>query len=80
MRPTDDQLNLSLPSWWFKIFGIVFVLGGFAALLVPAIAGIAVELLLGWLFLLEAVFKSGLLCLHADMNRFGLSFYGRFFF
>ncbi|MBK7364282.1 MAG: HdeD family acid-resistance protein [Nitrosomonas sp.] len=59
MRPTDDQLNLSLPSWWFKIFGIVFVLGGFAALLVPAIAGIAVELLLGWLFFIGGCIQVG---------------------
>lgn len=51
MQTTDEnQLDLSPLSKWFKIFGIVFILGGIAALTVPAVAGIAIELLLGWLF------------------------------
>lgn len=59
MQPTDTQLNLSPPPWWFKIFGIVFILGGFAALFVPAIAGVAIELLLGWLFLIGGCIQAG---------------------
>lgn len=47
---TDNQLKIPLPSKWLKVFGIVFIIGGIAALIVPAIAGIAMELLLGWLF------------------------------
>ena len=50
MQTTDNQLDLSPLSKWFKIFGIVFILGGIVALIVPAVAGIAIELLLGWLF------------------------------
>jgi uncharacterized membrane protein HdeD (DUF308 family) len=51
MQTTDEsQLDLSPFSKWFKIFGVVFILGGIAALVVPAVAGIAIELLLGWLF------------------------------
>ncbi len=51
MQTTDNQVGLSLFSAkWLKIFGIVFILGGIAALAVPAIAGITIELLLGWLF------------------------------
>ena len=51
MQTTDEnQLDLSPLSKWFKIFGVVFILGGIAALTVPAVAGIAIELLLGWLF------------------------------
>lgn len=51
MQTTDEnQLDLSPLSKWFKIFGVVFILGGIAALAVPAVAGIAIELLLGWLF------------------------------
>lgn len=36
---------------WLKIFGIVFIVGGIAALAVPAVAGITIELLLRWLLL-----------------------------
>ena len=51
MQSTDNQLDLSLFSAkWLKIFGIVFILGGIAALAVPAVVGITIELLLGWLF------------------------------
>lgn len=51
MQTTDEsRLDLSPLSKWFKIFGVVFILGGIAALTVPAVAGIAIELLLGWLF------------------------------
>ena len=51
MQTTDEsQLDLSPLSKWFKIFGIVFILGGIAALAVPVVAGIAIELMLGWLF------------------------------
>lgn len=59
MQPTDIQLNSSPPPWWFKIFGIVFILGGFAALFVPAIAGVAIELLLGWLFFIGGCIQAG---------------------
>ncbi len=47
---TDNQLIIQLPSKWLKIFGSIFIIGGIAALIVPAMAGIALELLLGWLF------------------------------
>ena len=50
MQATDNQPDLPSLSRWFKIFGIVFILGGIAALIAPAVAGIAIELLLGWLF------------------------------
>lgn len=59
MQPTDTQLNLSPPSGLFKIFGIVFILGGFAALFVPALAGIAIELFLGWLFFIVGCIQAG---------------------
>ena len=50
MQATDNQPDLPSLSRWFKIFGIVFILGGIAALIAPAVAGIAIELLIGWLF------------------------------
>lgn len=51
MQSTDNQLDLSpFSTTWLKAFGIVFIVGGIVALIVPAFAGIAIELLFGWLF------------------------------
>ncbi|MDX1569588.1 MAG: DUF308 domain-containing protein [Xanthomonadales bacterium] len=36
----------------FKFFGVIFLLAGLAALLVPPVAGLAVALILGWLFVI----------------------------
>jgi len=58
MQTTKSQLDLSvLSTRWFKIFGVVFILGGIAALIVPAAAGIAIEMLLGWLFFVGGCFQ-----------------------
>ena len=62
---TDNQLKISLPSKWLKVFGIVFIIGGIAALIVPAIAGIAMELLLGWLFFCRRLYSTGISDQHA---------------
>lgn len=59
MQPTNTQLNLSPPSGWFKIFGTVFIIGGLAALFAPVVAGIAIELLLGWLFFISGCIQAG---------------------
>ncbi|SDI02819.1 HdeD family acid-resistance protein [Nitrosomonas sp. Nm132] len=50
MQTTNNQLNSPSTFKWFMIFGVTFLLGGIAVLIVPAAASIAIELLLGWLF------------------------------
>ncbi|MCP5246180.1 MAG: HdeD family acid-resistance protein [Burkholderiales bacterium] len=58
MQTTDHQPDLSkLSTKWLKIFGVIFILGGIAALTVPVIAGIAIELLLGWVFFVGGCFQ-----------------------
>lgn len=49
----------SMMTQHWKLFlaeGIIFVLLGFAAIIVPPIAGLAVTVLLGWLFLIGGIF------------------------
>jgi uncharacterized membrane protein HdeD (DUF308 family) len=56
--PTDPNISILLTRGvgrhWrlFLIEGIVLVILGFAAILLPPIAGLAVTLLLGWLFVI----------------------------
>lgn len=55
--PIPDMQSIVSQHW--KLFlaeGIVLVLLGIGAIVVPAIAGLAVTLLLGWLFLIGGVF------------------------
>jgi len=60
MQTTDNQVDLSLFSAkWLKYFGIVFIVGGIVAIAVPAVAGITVELLLGWLFFIGGCVQIG---------------------
>jgi uncharacterized membrane protein HdeD (DUF308 family) len=55
--PTSDMRSIVSQNW--KVFlaeGIVLVLLGIGAILVPPIAGLAITLLLGWLFLIGGIF------------------------
>ena len=61
-RPTDEQgienaLSGAIRAHWklFLIEGIVLVVLGFAAILVPPIATLAFTLVIGWLFLISGV-------------------------
>lgn len=60
-QPSPDKLpdiQSAITRHW-KLFlaeGIIFVLLGFAAIVVPPIAGLAVTVLLGWLFLVGGIF------------------------
>jgi uncharacterized membrane protein HdeD (DUF308 family) len=61
-RPTDEQgienaVSGAIRAHWklFLIEGIVLVVLGFAAILVPPIATLAFELVIGWLFLISGV-------------------------
>jgi uncharacterized membrane protein HdeD (DUF308 family) len=61
-RPTDEQgienaVSGAIRAHWklFLIEGIVLVLLGIAAILVPPIATLAFELVIGWLFLISGV-------------------------
>jgi uncharacterized membrane protein HdeD (DUF308 family) len=57
MTPTPDMRSIVSKNW--KLFlaeGIVLVLLGIGAVLVPPIAGLAITLLLGWLFLIGGIF------------------------
>jgi uncharacterized membrane protein HdeD (DUF308 family) len=61
-RPTDEQgientVSGAIKAHWklFLIEGIVLVLLGIAAILVPPIATLAFELVIGWLFLISGV-------------------------
>jgi uncharacterized membrane protein HdeD (DUF308 family) len=61
-RPTDEQgienaVSGAIRTHWklFLIEGIVLVLLGIAAILVPPIATLALELVIGWLFLISGV-------------------------
>ena len=61
-RPTDEQgienaVSGAIRAHWklFLIEGIVLVVLGFAAILVPAIATLAFTLVIGWLFLISGV-------------------------
>ena len=62
---TDQQTTPAMPDMQsivtkhWKLFlaeGIVLVLLGIGAIIVPPIAGLAVTLLLGWLFLVGGIF------------------------
>ncbi len=60
MQATDNQVDFPLFSAkWLKIFGIVFIVGGILAIALPAVAGITVELLLGWLFFIGGCVQIG---------------------
>jgi uncharacterized membrane protein HdeD (DUF308 family) len=54
LESTGRALARSLRDHWklFLLEGVVFILLGLAALLLPLIAGLAITLLFGWLFLL----------------------------
>jgi uncharacterized membrane protein HdeD (DUF308 family) len=61
-RPTDEQgienaVSGAIRAHWklFLIEGIVLIVLGFAAILVPPIATLAFELVIGWLFLISGV-------------------------
>jgi uncharacterized membrane protein HdeD (DUF308 family) len=61
-RPTDEQgienaVSGAIRAHWklFLIEGIVLVVLGLAAILVPPIATLAFELVIGWLFLISGV-------------------------
>jgi uncharacterized membrane protein HdeD (DUF308 family) len=61
-RPTDERgienaVSGAIKAHWklFLIEGIVLVLLGIAAILVPPIATLAFELVIGWLFLISGV-------------------------
>ena len=58
--PMPDMQSIVTKNW--KLFlaeGIVLVLLGIGAIVVPPIAGLAITLLLGWLFLIGGVFYIG---------------------
>jgi uncharacterized membrane protein HdeD (DUF308 family) len=62
MRPVDEQgienaVSGAIREHWklFLIEGIVLVLLGFAAILVPPIATLAFTLVIGWLFLISGI-------------------------
>jgi uncharacterized membrane protein HdeD (DUF308 family) len=54
---TPDALKRSLHSHWrmFLIEGIILVVLGVAAIVLPPLAGVAVTLILGWLFLIGGI-------------------------
>jgi uncharacterized membrane protein HdeD (DUF308 family) len=62
IRPTDEQgienaVSGAIRAHWklFLIEGIVLVLLGFAAVMVPPIATLAFTLVIGWLFLISGI-------------------------
>jgi uncharacterized membrane protein HdeD (DUF308 family) len=62
MRPSDaDRIGAAVAAtlhehWMlFLIEGIVLLVLGFLAILIPAVATLAVEILIGWLFLVSGV-------------------------
>ena len=60
-RPDIDQIQTamvtSLHEYWrlFLVEGIILVILGLAAIIIPPIATLAVELLFGWLFLISGI-------------------------
>lgn len=55
--PAPDMHSIVVKNW--KLFlaeGIVLVLLGIGAIIVPPVAGLAITLLLGWLFLIGGIF------------------------
>jgi uncharacterized membrane protein HdeD (DUF308 family) len=59
--PNVDQIQTAMAislreHWWlFLVEGIVLVILGLAAIIIPPIATLAVELLFGWLFLISGI-------------------------
>jgi uncharacterized membrane protein HdeD (DUF308 family) len=59
--PNVDQIQTAMATslrehWWlFLVEGIVLVILGLAAIVIPPIATLAVELLFGWLFLISGI-------------------------
>src|SRR5215471_9753176 len=56
-NPSERSVTRALRDlWWFLLIeGIVLVLLGVAAIIVPPIATLAVEIILGWLFFISGV-------------------------
>ncbi len=65
INTTIDNDTLRKHSRWFLIYGILLVLAGAAAIVLPGIASLATAIMLGWLLLfsgvvgLFAVFQTG---------------------
>ncbi len=51
-----DSVTLRKHSTWFIIYGVLLVLLGIVAILLPGIATLALELMVGWLLLLGGAF------------------------
>jgi len=46
------------PNWgWFLFFGVVLIILGTGAIILPGLAGLALEIILGWLFVIGGVFQ-----------------------
>jgi uncharacterized membrane protein HdeD (DUF308 family) len=44
-------------SGWFMALGVAFIVGGFLALIMPLVAGIAVALAVGWVFIFVGIIQ-----------------------
>lgn len=53
--PSDPE-TLRKFRLWFKIYGVVLILLGLGAILVPGIATLAIEILVGWLLVASGIF------------------------
>ncbi len=52
-----QQETLAKHSGWFKALAVAWIVLGFLAIVVPLAAGLAIELLLGWLFIFGGVIQ-----------------------
>ena len=53
---TADSASLRKHSTWFILYGVLLVLLGVFAIVVPGVATLAVEIMVGWLLLLGGAF------------------------
>ena len=51
-----DPETLKKFQTWFKIYGVVLILLGIAAILLPGVASIATSIMVGWLLVAGGVF------------------------
>jgi uncharacterized membrane protein HdeD (DUF308 family) len=70
MQIKPNQFDQPSFSKWLKLFGVVFLVIGIFALMLPVAASIAIEFILGWLFFTGGVVQLGTTFLFRKSNLF----------